>query len=536
MNDPMQNIYAIPANKAEFDQTVQEIRDTFFQHLPADRQDLIECLPFPESQIYRRINTSCPVLWLAPHGFFGDALHTDYVAAIAAEMMAGSCLVNNKKFRCPLPEPGYGEIANLNNPDDPGSHSRFFVNKLISAISIIRLKSNQNPYIVFLLNTPETTESHIKITYATSDEHHDCPSSQWITRLKQALSTDQHNIDFCEKKCPAYEYTLFSHLYQKQMDIGPLQLIQIQLKCSDMLSPKTILPLSSFLSQVLSYTIQTEQIQKEVVLNNKETELIEIEADMRLVEQAGMKLTEILSRHYENAMIEAGKYLVQMFFDNDIERARQKKPVKEKSLYQLILYLQRQKNNAPSKSWIYNAVNLAVDYSDFKHFHMYGKLLLSHKILLLPIDNHDKKKDLIQEIAKNKLTVSQLKDRLDEVRNDSTIKKIHIKKKTRKISENNPPRLLKKAEKEGKVLSKKILEAVEQPTQLFKPDIRQHFNRDSLSGISSGKRRQILRKLQKKHKGILSDIKQLKTLIQENENYLQHYQTLMVEMENSLKQ
>ncbi|KPA12232.1 selenocysteine protein [Candidatus Magnetomorum sp. HK-1] len=535
--------YEIPKDKTAFEQLVQGIRENFSQSLTFKEQTLMERLPFPEGKIYRRMNTACPVLWVAPHGFFGDALHTDYVAMISAEMMAGSCLVNNKQYRCPVPETGYGEIANLNDPDDPGPSSLVFIKKLLSATSIIRLKTGEAPYIVFLLNLPESIGPSVEITFATSDEKHDAQSSEWITRLKESIVLNDYDITFLEKRLPVYERTLFSYFFQKQNEIGPLRLIQIRLNCNEILYPETIAAVSDFLSRALSYTTQSENSSKEVLLQEQEIGLnqtSEKEADMRLVEQAGMKLTEIISRHYENAMIEAGTYLVNIFFDNDIERARQKKPVKDKSLYQLILYLQKQKNNAPSKSWLYNAVNLAVDSYDFKRFQTYGKLMLSHKILLLPIDSSSIKKNLIQEIVEKNFTVSQLKDRITQIKNSPPPPEslpVERQKPQRKktTKENNIPRLLKKSEKTGDLLSKKILNVVEQPEKLFNKDVSQHFNKKSLTDISSGKRRQILRKLKKKHTGILSDIQQLKTLIRDHENYLHQYQNLMVEMENTLK-
>ena len=534
--------YNIPKDRKTFDHLVQDIRDNFSQSLTLKEQALLEHFPDSEGNIYRRINAACPVLWVAPHGYFGDALHTDYVAIAAAEMMAGSCLVNNKQFRCPKPEPGYGEIVNLNDPDDPGPHTKTFIKKLLSATSIIRLKTSDAPFVVFLLNLPESEGNSMEISFATSDEKHDSQSSAWISRLKESLSIKGYNITFLEKRFPSYERTLFSYFFQKQNETGPLRLIQIRLNCNDILFPETIASVSGFLSRALSYTTQFENNSKLAIQHIQETDLeqsSEKEADMRLVEQAGMKLTEIISRHYENAMIEAGKYLVKTFFENDIEKARQKNPVKDKSLYQLILYLQKQKNNAPSKSWLYNAVNLAVDYSDYNRFHKYGKLLLSHKVLLLPIDSPSIKKKLIQEIVEKKFTVSQLKDRISQIKKnppDENLPVVKSKKyKKKSINENKKPRLLKKSEKTGDLLSKKILDVVEEPEKLFNKNVSQHFNKKSLTDISTGKRKQILRKLKNKHTGILSEIQQLKSNIRNHENYLHKYQNLMVEMENSLK-
>jgi len=528
----------IPKSKDHFDQQIQDIRQSLHNSLGKNDQNLMNHLPFPEGQIYRRMNANCPVLWVAPHGYFGDAIYSDYIGILAAEMMAASCLVNNKKCRRPLPEPGYGEIADLNDPEDPSA--QIFVKKLAAAISMIRLKSGQPPYIVFLLNHNDCDEKSIEITVATSDDLHDMPSSKWIQALKESSASNLFNTNLIEKVTPAYDRTLFSYLFCNQVENGPLRLIQIKLNFQS-LSLEQIVCLSGFLSRTVSYSSQANGDLTPIDMNNKHIEPSteqEIEPDMHLVEEAGLKLTEIVSRHYEHAMIEAGNYIVKLFFNNDIERARNKQATKEKSLHQLILYLQNQKNNAPSKSWLYNAVKLAVDCADFKHYHLYKKLLLSHKIELLPISNQPLKKQLIQETANNNLTVSQLRERISQVKasSNATIplkpKKI-IQKKT-SPKQLTPPRLQKKSEKAGENLSKKILSTIDDPKSLLNNDVLEKFSQESLQQITAGKRRQIFRKLEKKHTIILAHIKQLKADIQVNETYLNQYQKLMVEMERSL--
>jgi hypothetical protein len=531
--------FVIPIDKTQFDLQITKNRQSFKQSLPKKFQHLIDYLPENEGQIFRRMNSSCPVLWVAPHGFFGDAVHTDYIGIIAAQMMAGSCLVNNKFCRCPLPEPGYGEIANLNNPEDPNPHSKAFVNKLKSAISIIRLKSEQPPIIVILLNQSDISAGSMNITVASRNENIDSDTTKWVMALKQAVTSNDFNINLIENQIDSYDRTLFTSLHYNQSESGPIRLLKIELNC-EYVTYENIISISGFISRALSYVCQANDNLKQLCIKNQSVENIietEEEPDMKLVEEAGLKLTDIISRHYENAMIEAGNYIVQTFYSNDIERARNKQATKEKSLHQLILYLQNQKNNAPSKSWLYNAVNLAVDSSDYKNNHMYAKLMLSHKIELLPIRHKGLKKYLIKEIGEKKLTISQLKDHISQVK-DLPYDKMFPEPKAdnpQKPVKKTMPRLLKKSEKKGENQSKKILNMINDPKKFLKSDIISLFSHESLADMTVGKRRQILRKLEKKHSEVLSIIQQLKSKILIHEDYLKQYQYLMVELEKSIQ-
>jgi len=524
---------SIPKNKDQFDKQIIQMRQSLEHSIPKKEYHLMNHLPVNEGQIFRRMNSSCPVLWVAPHGFFGDAIYSDYIGIFAAQMMAGSCLVNNKYCRCPLPESGYGEIANLNDPNDPNPHVTTFLNKLKSATSIIRLKSGQIPFVVILLNHPDTDVDTFEISVATSDEKHDAQNSEWILALKQSMDSNQFKVNFIEPHLQPSERTLFSHLYHNQIENGLMRLVQVRFNC-ELLTGQRILPISGFLSRALSYASQLNNNEKQLCIQLHSVET-EDEPDMRLVEEAGLKLTEIISHHYEDAMIEAGNYIIKTFFNNDIDCARKKQAAKEKSLHQLILYLQNQKTNAPSKSWLYNAVNLAVDHSDYKNDHMYSKLMLSHKIELLPIHQYELKKYLIKETIENKLTVSQLKNRISEVKG-LPLDQFLPEKKADNVKKSNKkpvPRLLKKKEKRGEIQSKRILNLLNHPQKLFNENNAPLFSQESLSNMTSGKRRQIIRKLEKKHTEILSNIQMLKLKILENEKYLQQYQNLMVELERS---
>jgi len=106
-------------------------------------------------------------------------------------------------------------------------------------------------------------------------------------------------------------------------------------------------------------------------------------------------------------MHEAGRYLVDKFYDKDYERARQgKKPKKKESLNKLIERLQANTGDAPSKTWIYDALKLAVDdhfynVEDGKYFRAFGKLGHTQKLRIAYVKQPKIKEMLIKEIAEN---------------------------------------------------------------------------------------------------------------------------------------
>ncbi|AOY60478.1 uncharacterized protein Dmul_37100 [Desulfococcus multivorans] len=145
-----------------------------------------------------------------------------------------------------------------------------------------------------------------------------------------------------------------------------------------------------------------------------------------LAEKAYGELSRIFREHYENAIMEAGEYIIKEFYDGNFDMARDKKSPKEGSLNHLIKMIQDTSSKGPSKSWFYNAVNLVVqnhdlkagedDEAEKKRFHTYGNLRLSHKVCLLSVSAVEQKKQLIDEINEKDLTVQKLRDRIKELK------------------------------------------------------------------------------------------------------------------------
>ena len=163
--------------------------------------------------------------------------------------------------------------------------------------------------------------------------------------------------------------------------------------------------------------------------NQKDSAEGEKQPDNELVKRAYDNLLGIFAKHFEKAMLEAGQYIIKEFYDNNYKNAEEKKVSRNKSfesLHQMIAEKKKENISGPSKSWIYNAVSLAVQEKklqkfDPDNFHTYGNIPLSHKVLLLPVKkrNNDGKVDsdktlerkyeLIKKIDEDGLTVKQLR-------------------------------------------------------------------------------------------------------------------------------
>ena len=141
------------------------------------------------------------------------------------------------------------------------------------------------------------------------------------------------------------------------------------------------------------------------------------DVDDEKVESAYKYLKEIFVKHIQNAMLECGQYLIKTFYDGNYELAQEKKFTSNKSLAKLITRIQQdalEKGNAPSRTWLYDAVNLAIDYHLYKQKQLpsvYGQLGHSHKVNLTSAPD-EVKSDLVEETVREKYSVAKLRERI----------------------------------------------------------------------------------------------------------------------------
>ena len=147
-------------------------------------------------------------------------------------------------------------------------------------------------------------------------------------------------------------------------------------------------------------------------------EVEETEADVVLVETAVIKIANMyITNHNHNitTMLGIGEYLIKEFYGNNPNRAKLKKEaVKEESLKSVIKQLRLKGEDTPSKSWLYNTINLAVDHKSLEGVHSYGLLPISSKILLLPLKDDTLKTKLADEAINNKLSVGAFRKIVNE--------------------------------------------------------------------------------------------------------------------------
>jgi hypothetical protein len=148
-----------------------------------------------------------------------------------------------------------------------------------------------------------------------------------------------------------------------------------------------------------------------------------IEKDEK-VEEAYNHIRKIFVEKLQETMLEVGKYLINHFYDGDYDDAENKPFSHNKSLNRLFKKLQENAfGNAPKKTWLYDAINLAIGENKFNEVSAYGKLGHSHKIRLLSQKklSRETKIQLMEQTVKDNLTVNQLQEKINEQKSGETI-------------------------------------------------------------------------------------------------------------------
>lgn len=222
--------------------------------------------------------------------------------------------------------------------------------------------------------------------------------------------------------------------YNLRYDFNQVESIQLEIREKDFRdTPENFKKTAKIIAKALSALVPPEaqakkQSHPEVSQTSKtkalvpvepvqpQTQKVDEEASSHdpLVAEALKYLKKTFRRHFHEAMIEAGRYLIKEFYGNDYTLAPQNKKVKKQSLHQLIKRLQENAGSAPSKTWVYDAVKLAVDdhFYNNEGFRTYGKLGHSHKVLLTYIKDDKIKRRLAEETVKNNYPVSKLRERI----------------------------------------------------------------------------------------------------------------------------
>lgn len=198
--------------------------------------------------------------------------------------------------------------------------------------------------------------------------------------------------------------------------------------------------------------------------------------DQQLISTALQEIATIHHTKSHEVVYEIGECLCRYFYDNDVERIRNNKPVHGKSLNKLISECGN-KIDGLSRAWMYVAVNLLVDRKDLQDNESYEKLSVSHKHVLLQISGIEAKEELIKQITTNNLSVRKT-----------------IRLKDKYLEENPVARVTKKKEK------KTFNQVINQAYLLAEPQYRHFKSQRYLKKLTKKQQQELRGKLEDKLK------------------------------------
>jgi hypothetical protein len=262
----------------------------------------------------------------------------------------------------------------------------------------------------------------------------------------------------------------------------------------------------------------TEVIKTEV---KKDTDQ---EVDVQLVDKACNTITEIFSKHFEDAVLKTGEYLIREFFGNDFEKAKGKekeiidKSPKKGSLSQVFDHFKRDTSKGksdetpknPSKSWLYQSIQFVIQENDLKKglddksFQTYGKLLLSQKVVLLSVKILKEKEILINRAYDKSLTVRALKDEISK--NNNSSKRVPG-----------------------------ILSIINKPEYFDSDECQDKFTLESLKEEGHSKLLKLPKKIEEKQQLLNTELEEFKKKIADNNEYLKKLDELKPTVEKAIK-
>ncbi len=233
--------------------------------------------------------------------------------------------------------------------------------------------------------------------------------------------------------------------------------------------------------------------EKSILIKDADAELVH--SNEELITEAYDTITDTFQQYYDKAIFEVGAYLVKTFFDGDFDRARilkQKTSDKDKSelsddqlmktesFHELTKKFTHAKIGTPSKSWLYNAVKLAVQDNDYENNDEYKQMNVSKKILLFPYEDRKIKLKYISTIAPEEVTVKGAKS------------------------------LLPKPKKHAR---KGIPYYINNPDKLYTSSFLKKFSKNTLDEIKKEDKSALLKRTQSKRKNMEKTINQCQNMI-----------------------
>ena len=267
-----------------------------------------------------------------------------------------------------------------------------------------------------LIGYGQGPDRSVSLDKRTGAQKKDSPSIEKETaeRFAQLLTQNEMNTELTNPKgknfCARSSKNMNQWFISKDYKLEQVRSLQLEIREEGFRKDDKIKDTAKVIADAISTLLPAVVVESKSILDD---------VDDKKVEKAYEHLKEIFVKHFQNAMLECGKYLIQTFYGGNYELAQKKKFTSNKSLSKLIKRIQEdatEKGNAPSRTWLYDAVNLAIDnyLCEQKVLpSVYGQLGHSHKVNLTsaPIEV---KPALVREAFDKKYTVAELRDRIRE--------------------------------------------------------------------------------------------------------------------------
>lgn len=473
------------------------------------------------------------ILLIAPHGHKSDDTNTGKLAREVANMLGCYAIINEhyrKPYRDKTTKKNYTTnrktgIVDLNNTTDikNAGMEKILLQRIFDIKKKILKSDGPNEMFIILIHgigdddkqTIKFTKNKpsIRVGIGKGKEDRLSADIKLIEDFVKLLGGNkEHSISARIENGGKYSgwdrrnlNQLFTGKYRGKKD-DKVQSIQLEIKYTGFRDEdnldKTAGALSSALRDIAGLNEGAEDVEKRhstgiasMVSANKEIvaeaqpspPVPEEQSNIALVEEAHAKLAGIFFSHYQNALLEAGQYIIDTFYDGNIELARQKKPTKALSHTQLIKRLQEQKEDAPKRSWFFNAINLVIQEHDFSTIQALGQLSTTHKLLLLSVPNPVQKQCLAEESVEKGYTSRQFAEAI---------------------------------RKSKKQRNKTLISYIKKPEELFSDDHCHLYSKDALGQVAP-------KKLKTIKKRIAEQTEELLAAIDEQQQYIEQYKTLI---------
>lgn len=474
------------------------------------------------------------ILLIAPHGFPGDDDYTAEVSKILAEKLDCYAAINTKYRR---PDEDKKEItdakklvANLNDKKSirDANLTAEWLGKIENIINKIvgskKAKGTHDNCYIFLIHGAK--DDNINAVYKNADillgigrakedsEKKDRPTAteETLTKFIKSLKHEASIVAF-EARAAKKDSGDIGNLYAGH-DINNLnqcfverpkgaldpkvQSFQIEIKYtgfrnSDYIE-KTATRLAAAIGKLTGIVFKQEEetqvMKKEIVAN---TDKMAQEVAPEII-RAADKIIEIFQNNLASGLIEVGIMLMKEFFNDDFSSVRNRERLKDElSILQIHRELESRGVKSVSKSWLYNAINVAADSKyiesrkDFFDFHTYGNLPASHKVLLERVKDDEQKQAYIVEAGAKNYSFIELKNTIGEK-----------KKLPAPAQQNN------------------VLKAANNPAKLFSGNYDSFLNLNALKAMRSSSRKKLK--------------EEIASAIEKHEQYLDKYRKLVEEL------